>query len=130
MLCRGPVLATILAAAAHVEHTLAEELELRGIVSPGASPPFERMIAMARGHLVFRPSDMLDKIDALRLVRNPLTHCKRAGHELAIGTKFRAQKRHPTLSLEEDAKLALEVMHGLFFATLRPFDDEQDGSLP
>ncbi|MDR6861035.1 hypothetical protein [Variovorax guangxiensis] len=93
MLCRGPVLATILAAAAHIEHTLAEELELRGIVNPGASLPFERMIAMAREHLVFRPSDMLDKIDALRLVRNPLTHRKRAGHEHAIGTKFRAQKR-------------------------------------
>ena len=122
-------MATILAAAAHVEHTLAEELELRGIIARGDSPSFDALVKHAGANHLFRP-DVLTKIDSLRLVRNPLTHRKPEEHAHAIATRFRAQERHPELILEEDAMLALEVMHGLFFATLRPFDHENDGSLP
>lgn len=120
----GHFMATILAAAAHVEHNLAEELELRGIVASGGSLSFDKAIAAAHDNDLFRDPDVRAKIDALRLMRNPLTHRKPAGHVWTIATRFRQQKRHPMLILEEDAMLALEVMHGLFFATLRPLDGE------
>lgn len=118
----GLFMTTILAAAAHVEHTLAEELELRGIVASGGSVSFDKAIAMARESNLFADPDVLAKIDALRLVRNPLTHRKPEGHAHSILTRIRAQKRHPELIMAEDAMLAVEVMHGLFFATLRPID--------
>ncbi|MDM0022188.1 hypothetical protein [Variovorax saccharolyticus] len=116
-------MATILAAAAHVEHTLAEELELRNLVASDGSLSFDRAIAIAHVNNVFAHPDVRAKIDALRLVRNPLTHRKPDGHAYAIATRFRAQKRPPWVILQEDAMLALEVMHGLFFGTLRPFDE-------
>ena len=61
-------------------------------------------------------------MNALRLVRNPLAHRKPDGHKHSIHTRLRDENRHPDLILQDDAKLALYVMHGLFFATLRQME--------
>ena len=69
-------MAAILAAAAHVEHTLAEELELNGIVRNGDSLSFARAIELARTHSLFRDPAVLERLDKLRLVRKVAARCQ------------------------------------------------------
>ena len=116
----GLMMATVLASAAHVEHTLAQELELRGLKAPGAHMSFADAITAARK--IFKHEIVCDNMDRLRLVRNPLAHRKPDGHKHSIHTRLRDENRHPDLILQDDAKLALYVMHGLFFATLRQME--------
>lgn len=93
-------MAAILAAAAHVEHMLAQELEARGIISWDDSPSFDALVRYASALGLF-PPDMVKRIDALWLARNPLTSAKPV-----VGPQGR-----------EDAQVALAVMHEVFVAT-------------
>ncbi|MFM9428257.1 hypothetical protein RCH10_004719 [Variovorax sp. GrIS 2.14] len=117
----GYIMAANLTTAAHVEHTLVEELRRRGFVPVKASPILHGAIASASANKLFADPEVLEKIDHLRQVRNPLTHRKVDGHKHSVMRRSRAPKRAPELILEDDAPLGLEVTHGLFFASLRPF---------
>ncbi|MGD3338373.1 hypothetical protein AB5N79_23805 [Xanthomonas citri pv. citri] len=65
------------------------------------------------------PRDLFVRTDKLRSLRNPFTHRKAPDHADAFGTRFLAKKVHPTKILEEDAKLAMEVMYEWFRRTLK-----------
>jgi hypothetical protein len=112
----GHFVGALLLATSFVEQTLSEELE--DVVSPQERRTFELMIKAGRKSLPL-PSDLFDRTDRLRLLRNPFTHRKAPDHPEAFGTRFLATKAHPATILEADAKLAMEVMYEWFRSTLR-----------
>lgn len=112
----GHFVGALLLATSFVEQTLSEELE--NVMSPQERRTFELMIKAGRKKLPL-PSDLFDRTDRLRLLRNPFTHRKAPGHPEAFGTRFLATKAHPATILEADAKLAMEVMYEWFRCTLR-----------
>ncbi len=112
----GHFVGALLLATSFIEQTLSEELE--NLVSAQERRTFELMIKAGRKHLSL-PSDLFDRTDRLRLLRNPFTHRKAPDHPEAFGTRFRAAKAHPATILEADAKLAMEVMYEWFRRTLR-----------
>ncbi|WP_312307046.1 hypothetical protein [Pulveribacter sp.] len=112
----GHFVGALLLATSFIEQTLSEELE--NLVSAQERRTFELMIKAGRKHLSL-PSDLFDRTDRLRLLRNPFTHRKAPDQPEAFGTRFRAAKAHPATILEADAKLAMEVMYEWFRRTLR-----------
>ena len=62
---------------------------------------------------------LLSTADQLRILRNPFAHRKAAEHEHTLGNRYIAQRRHPKLVLEEDARSAIVAMYGHFKHTLR-----------
>jgi len=112
----GHFVGALLLATSFVEQTLSEELE--NMVPAQERRTFELMIKTGRQHLP-PPSDLFDRTDRLRLLRNPFTHRKAPDHPEAFGTRFLATKAHPATILEADAKLAMEVMYEWFRRTLR-----------
>jgi hypothetical protein len=112
----GQFVASLVLVTAFVEHALMEELQDLGHVQ--GSCTFERAIQLARQHQVFEPT-LVQRIDDLRLKRNPFTHLKKDGHAHSMGTRFRAGKVHPIQMIEDDAKEALQVMYEVFRTTLK-----------
>ena len=112
----GHFISTVLLATCFIEHTLSEELE--NIGQKNERENFYSMIKAGRQHLSL-PSDLFDRTDKLRLLRNPFAHRKAPNDPDAFGTRFLAAKAHPRTILEADAKLAIEVMFEWFQRTLR-----------
>ena len=112
----GHFIGALLLATSFVEQTLSEELE--SFASAQERRTLELMIKSARNHLPL-PSDLLDRTDHLRELRNPFTHRKAHDHPHSFGARFLAGKAHPVSILEEDAKLAMAVMYEWFQRTLR-----------
>lgn len=112
----GHYIATLMLATALIEHVILEELVEVGGAKYGTS--FERAIRLARDAELF-PADLLDSADRLRVVRNPFAHRKPDDHAHTLGNRYVAQKRHPRLVLEEDAKAALVAMYGHFRCALK-----------
>jgi hypothetical protein len=112
----GHFVGALLLATSFIEQTLSEELANQ--VPANERRTFELMIKAGRKHLPL-PSDLFDRTDRLRLLRNPFTHRKAPDHPEAFGTRFRAAKVHPDTILEADARLAMEVMYEWFRRTLR-----------
>lgn len=50
----------------------------------------------------FNREAILDRIDRLRLKRNPFAHLKEMNHEHSLGARSVSQGRHPVEVLEED----------------------------
>jgi hypothetical protein len=112
----GHYIATLLLATALIERVIAEELERVGKATPGLS--FERAIKLAGQESLF-PEALLASADQLRIRRNPFAHRKPSEHEHTLGNRYLAQRRHPRLVLEEDARSAIVAMYGHFKHTLR-----------
>lgn len=112
----GHFIGALLLATSFVEQTLSEELE--SVAPAQERRTLELMIKSARHRLPF-PSDLLDRTDRLRELRNPFTHRKANDHPHSFGTRFLASKAHPVTILEADAKLAMGVMYEWFQRTLR-----------
>lgn len=112
----GNYIAVLLAATAFVEQTLVEELALRG--DTVRRRDLGSVIESAR-KAGFLESDLLDRADKLRLVRNPFGHYRPEGDPDALVTRFRARREHPVAVLEEDARLAVRVVYETFVNTLR-----------
>lgn len=112
----GHFVAAVMLATSFVEHALADELGELSLIK--GKPTLERMIELARGHLGL-PSDLLDRADRLRNLRNPFTHRRPDDDQDTFGNRFLSAKAHPDAILEADAKLALGVMYELFQRTLR-----------
>jgi hypothetical protein len=112
----GHYIATLMLATALIEHVITEELERVGKAPPGL--PFERAIKLARQESLF-PEALLATADQLRVRRNPFAHRKPSEHAHTMGNRYVAQRRHPRLVLEEDARAAIVAMYGHFKHTLR-----------
>ena len=112
----GHHIATLLLAISFIEHTIAEELQLRSITKD--SLIFQNALKAAAEHKVF-PQEWIERTEKLRLLRNPFAHLKDLKHEHTIGSRYRKKQVHPATLLETDAKESLELMYKYFAATLR-----------
>lgn len=107
----GHFIAAILTAVAFIEHTIVDELIDRGLAKYGVS--FVDAIKVADENNVF-PSDMLQRADQLREIRNPFAHRKNPTHRHSFGNRFRERGVHPKTILEQDAKDSLALMYAFF----------------
>ena len=112
----GHFAATLLLAVAVIEHSLVEELQLRGAIR--ASAPLGQVLVIAEGGSVL-PPEWFPAIKTLVQRRNPFAHLKEPDHKHALGTRIVLESAHPTRLLEEDAKEAVIWMYKVFRATLR-----------
>lgn len=108
----GNYVAVIVLAAAFVEHWFMASLDNRGYHKE-ASQGLAAMINCARVNNFVNPL-ILDKVDRLRLIRNPFVHLKSFDHQHTIGQRMAKTRTFdiPEL-LESDAKEALIAMYGM-----------------
>jgi hypothetical protein len=112
---QGQHAAALLLAVAVIEHSLVEELQLRGLIK--GSPSLSEALVMAEKNAVL-PSEWFPEIKELVLRRNPFAHLKSPNHEHGLGARVRAERTHPHLLIEEDARSAVIYMYKVFRATL------------
>jgi len=112
----GHNVACILLATSFLEHTLSDELAERGLIK--GKPTLGNLLELARANLDF-PTDLLERADRLRNLRNPFVHRRPPEDETTFGSRFKAARTHPDNILEADGKLAISVMYELFAHTLR-----------
>lgn len=106
----GNFVAAVVLAAAFVEHWFVAGLQAHGYEKE-ASRGLSACIKVARSNDLVN-SILLDKIDRLRLIRNPFVHLKSFDHEHTIGQRSYKQKTLPEALLESDAQEALIAMYG------------------
>jgi hypothetical protein len=58
----------------------------------------------------FLPDYLFERIDNIRLQRNPLTHFKNPNHKNSLMERAIMLNMHPDILIEKDAKDAIEVM--------------------
>jgi hypothetical protein len=104
--------AVIVLAASFVEHWFIANLGMRGYQKE-ASQGLAAAINCARSNALVNPI-ILDKVDRLRLIRNPFVHLKSIDHEHLVGRRL-VTTRQVSLQamLEDDAKEALIAMYGV-----------------
>jgi hypothetical protein len=112
----GHYAAALLLGVAVIEHSLVEELQLRGAIN--GSPPLAAVLTEAERHEVL-PSESFPPIRQLVSRRNPFAHLKAPDHEHGLGSRVMSEKRHPQTLLKQDAEEAMKAMYEVFRATLR-----------
>lgn len=112
----GQFVASLMLAAAYVEHTLMEELERAGVEKKRMS--LELAIEEARQRKLFA-EDWLRRADSVRLKRNPFSHLRRPDDPDTLGQRYMRLSTHPDALMQADAEEALELMYDMFVATLR-----------
>jgi hypothetical protein len=113
----GQFVATVVMSVSFIEHWLAGKLHNRGLHRESSSG-LAAMVACARKK-GFVAEVILDRIDSLRLKRNPFAHLKEMNHEHSLGARSVSQGRHPVDVLEEDAREALALMYAVALYTFR-----------
>jgi hypothetical protein len=112
----GHFAAALVLAIAVVEHSLMEELQLRGLVK--GHPTLSKLLEDAEKCALF-PPEWFGPIKRLTQLRNPFTHLKDSKHEHGLGRRVILEKLPPAVLLENDAKEAVRWMYMVFRATLR-----------
>jgi hypothetical protein len=107
----GQFVATVLLAASFAEHWLTASLSSRGFTKD-ASRGLAASVACARSNRLINEK-LLEKVDRLRLIRNPFVHLKSFEHKHGISQRFFRQRLHPKQVLEQDAKDALVAMYAV-----------------
>jgi hypothetical protein len=107
----GQFVATLVLAASFVEHWLG------GVLRASAQPKvagqgLKAIVAHCREADVI-PASLCDKVDALRLSRNPFVHLKPFDHPHSLGQRMLARRMHPDSILEADARDALVAMYSV-----------------
>lgn len=105
----GQFVATVVLAASFIEHWFSANLSLLGYEKAG-NAGLAAAVACARDYDLV-PAVVLDKVDRLRLIRNPFVHLKQFDHPHSIGRRSLAAKEPPAETLEKDAKEALITMY-------------------
>ena len=113
----GHFVATVMMSAAFIEHWLSGKLHARGHHKEAAAG-LGRSVACARKIDLIAPA-ILDRIDHLRLIRNPFAHLKGMDHDHSLGARSVSVKRHPDEVLEQDAKEGLSLMYAVALYPLR-----------
>ena len=108
----GSFVATVVLAAAFVEHWFVASLSARGFQKE-ADQGLAAAISCARANKLVNEL-ILDKADHLRLIRNPFVHLKSFDHQHGISQRMAKTRDFdlPAL-LEKDAKEAIIAMHGV-----------------
>jgi len=114
----GNFVAVIVLAASFIEHWFAARLGACGYEKE-ASQCLSASIKVARANNLVN-SMLLNKIDKLRVIRNPFVHLKSFDHEHRVDQRSWKQRLHPEALLESDAKEALIAMYGVAVYALRP----------
>jgi len=112
----GHYAAALLLAVSVINHSLIEELQLRG--SFQGDPGFQTVLAKSE-ELRVVPAEWLGPIGQLVSRRHPFVHFKEPDHEHGLGARVMQEKSHPARLLEKDAQDAIVLMYRVFRATLR-----------
>jgi hypothetical protein len=107
----GQFVATLVLSASFMEHWLGSILCAAGNPK-GAGQGLKAIVVHCR-ELNVIPVALCDKIDALRLSRNPFVHLKSFDHPHNLGQRMLARRMHAESILESDAKDALAVMYSV-----------------
>ena len=113
----GQFMATVLSATSVIEHLLVEHLRSNSV--PGETGTLAKAVNTARDARLF-PPQVLDDIDELRRRRNPFVHKSADGGKRSLYDRYVKCQVHPSVLLEEDARLALRVMYEFFRCVLKP----------
>ena len=113
----GQFMAVVLSATSVIEHLLIDNLESNLI--RGNKGTLAAAIECARKASAF-PSQLLDDVDRLRNLRNPLVHKNADAGERSLYERYRKHEVHPATLLEADARFALKVMYEFFRSVLQP----------
>lgn len=105
----GHFVASIVLSTAFIDHWLEMFLVRRGYENE-ASGVLKSKIKFCR-KLGFLNSVLLDKIDHLRLIRNPFVHLKDFSYPHTVFRRMTKDNSLPVKILENDAKEALSVMY-------------------
>lgn len=104
----GHFLSTIVLSQAFIEkimHVHFEQIDLKNISGKGLA----KMIAYCKenniGHEI-----VINKIDWLRKIRNPITHLKNLNYGHRLDNRAFENRKNPLIQLEDDAKEAISVM--------------------
>jgi hypothetical protein len=112
----GHFAATLLLAISVINHSLIEELQIRGVLQ--GDPGLASVLAKSE-ELDIIPAEWLASIRKLVSRRHPFIHYKDPDHEHGLGARTSLEKRHPHSLVEADARDAIEFMYKVFRATLR-----------
>lgn len=112
----GAFVATIMLGQAFVEHWLQAYLERKGFNKEAAQGLSTIVRCCRDNHLL--SEYLLDKIDHLRQVRNPLTHLKPYDHPFTMSQRLYMERQPPDEILEREAREAISVMYTVFTAHL------------
>ncbi len=112
----GHYAAALLLAISVINHSLIEELQVRGSVK--GDPGLHAVLAKSEELLVL-PVEWFPPIRQLVSRRHPFVHFKEPDHEHALGARVMQDKTHPARLLETDAQDAIMFMYRVFRATLR-----------
>lgn len=107
----GNFVASIVLAAAFVEHWIVANLDGLGYGREGSRGLSSAIKTARKANLVHQM--LLDRVERLRLIRNPFVHLKAIDHEHNLDRRFLKQRVPPSELLEEDAKQALTTMYGI-----------------
>jgi len=116
----GAFIATIILCQAAIEHWLTSYLS--GKTEAKELPKtLQNMLKQCQKDGIIHDY-LIEKIDSLRLIRNPFTHPKSEEYAFVLSRRIFEIKLPPEEILEEDAKSALSLMHTLYLTKgyLRP----------
>jgi hypothetical protein len=103
----GHFLATIVLAQAFVEKLIHEHYKKLGLESI-SNKGLYAMLQHARKHKTIS-SFVVNHVDAIRLMRNPITHTKDINYQHGLDKRSYNNRTSPFIQLEKDAKKALEI---------------------
>lgn len=121
----GQFMAVVLSATSVIEHLLIDSLE--SAQARGNRGTLAAAVQCARKAGVF-PAQLLDDVDRLRTLKNPLVHKKADAGERSLYERYRKHEVHPATLLEADARFALRVMYEFFRTVLTPGTSQETPS--
>lgn len=107
----GCFVASTVLSAAFVEHWLGAHLSQQGFTKE-IERGLAAMTECCRKNNLLNPT-LLDRIDRLRLIRNPFAHLKSFDHPHGLGQRSLRGRSHPKQMLETDAKDSLTTMYAV-----------------
>ncbi|MCQ3949080.1 MAG: hypothetical protein DPW14_04550 [Planctomycetes bacterium] len=108
---QGNYVAAVVTAAAFVEHWFRANWDARKAEWGEMPRSIGAAIKQARAMRLVDES-LLDRVDALRLIRNPIVHLQEADHPDTIVRRSIAKGVDFPATLEKDARQAMVTMHG------------------
>ena len=112
----GHFASSLLTAFCVINHSLVEELQLRGVVR--SDPGFAKVLRKCEAESVL-PKEWIEDLTTLFARRNPFAHFKDSGHAHGLGARIRLEQAHSAKLLEDDARTAVKYMYLVFRSTLR-----------
>jgi hypothetical protein len=107
----GQFVAAQVLAASFIEHWLGALLGADG-QHKVAAQGLDAIVTACRAQRII-PVVLCDKIDTLRLNRNPFVHLKPFNHAHSLGQRMRVSRSHPDTILEADAREAMVAMYSV-----------------